>query len=79
MESSRDLSWDIQVADYKKDHVGESFESFKSACPIFDDPDDAVDAFCFGIGKASFDKGEDVGLVFSQSPYEFAHRFEPTL
>jgi hypothetical protein len=62
-KSSRNLRRDIEVAEGWEDEIGEAFQSAEARSAVFDDVDDAVEAFAHGVCKTPLDEGEDVGTV----------------
>jgi len=60
------LCRDIEVTLGEENHIGESLESSKSTGTILDDPYDAVQPFCYGVGQSTSNKGEDsVNMSFN--------------
>ena len=57
---------DIEVTLGEENHIGESLESSKSYGTILDDPYDAVQPFCYGVGQSTSNKGKDsVNMSFN--------------
>jgi len=75
----RNLCRKIQIADTQENHIDKSRQAPKSAGPIFDQSDDSIQAFGFGICDGFLDKGQNAMQMFSEHFDESSDRFEAAL
>ena len=75
-ETRRDLRRDIDVTDSEEYHVGKGIERAKSAGPILDDFDDAIEAFCDRVGESGSDEGQYAVVMPLQGVDKLAHGFQ---
>jgi len=72
------LCRDIEVTLGEENHIGESLERSKSTGTLLDDPYDAVQPFCYGVGQSTSNKGKDsVNMSFNGFD-EFPDRLQTT-
>ena len=66
LESYRNLCREIQISHSQENHINKSRQTSKSTGPVFDNPDDPVQAFGFSVCYSFLNVGQDTMRMVSE-------------
>src|SRR3954468_13442421 len=67
------MSRNVEVTNGEKDQVGESSQGTESGCAVLNDLDNPIESFGNGIGKGTFNEGENIFLMKLERGGKGAH------